>query len=119
MTVLANLGVLIGLILVVAELRQNQVSLQAEIELNLASAYQEALGRSSENASVAELMQTAFVTPDSLSRTQFTQLTAGRGTPSGRPPYTRRFGCGSSGPSMIACGFSTLRTSLCSSKLPG
>lgn len=73
-TVLANLGVLVGLIFVVAELQQNRVALQAEIELDLAAAYQTTIGRGVDNASVVDLLQTAFLTPDSLSQAELTRL---------------------------------------------
>ena len=50
------------------------MALQAEIELNLAASYQESLGRTLENPAVAELLQRAFLSPDSLTQTEFMQL---------------------------------------------
>lgn len=73
-TIVANLGVLIGLVFVIFELQQNRLNLQAEIELSIAASYQVAMGRTLENPVVAELMQTAFTQPDSLSDVQYVQL---------------------------------------------
>ena len=74
MTVLGNLGVIVGLIFVGMELQQNRINLQAEIELGLASSYQEAMGRTVESPAVAQLLQTAFLEPDSLTGIQTVQL---------------------------------------------
>ena len=75
-TILANIGVLVGLVFVILELQQNRVSLEAEIELSLAQSYQEAMGRSLENPAVAELLSTAFTDPESLTQIQYVQLMA-------------------------------------------
>ena len=75
LTILANVGLIIGLLFVWLELRQNQTQLKAEVELNLASGYQTALGRGVENPALVNIIGTAYFEPESLTPTQYTQLT--------------------------------------------
>ena len=74
LAIVANLGVVLGLIFVWVELRQSQTQLRADVELSLAASYQEVLSRASENDHVAELMHTAYMDPSSLTETQYLQL---------------------------------------------
>ena len=74
LAIVANLGVVLGLIFVWVELRQSQTQLRADVELSLAASYQTVLGRASENEHVAEFMRTAYMDPDSLTETQYLQL---------------------------------------------
>ena len=74
LAILANVGVVIGLLFVWAELRQSQTQLNADIELSLAAAYQSAHGRLTENDHVAEVMMTAYSDPESLTAVQYVQL---------------------------------------------
>jgi membrane associated rhomboid family serine protease len=75
LTILANAGLLIGLIFVWVELRQNQTQLKAEVELSLASGYQTVLGRGVENPALLDTIGTAYFEPESLTPTQYSQLT--------------------------------------------
>ncbi len=73
--IIANLGVVIGLVLVWMELRQSQVQLQAEVELTLATAYQTVLGRVVENPDMAAVQVIAYRDgPNSLTMPQYIQL---------------------------------------------
>ena len=74
LAIMANVGVVIGLLFVWFELRQNQTQLNADVELSLASSYQQVLGRSTENEHVAEILFTAYTDPDSLTPIQYLQL---------------------------------------------
>lgn len=74
LTILANTGLVIGLIFVWLELRQNQAQLNAEVELNLASSYQTALGRGVDNPALVDILGIAYSDPESLTPTQYTQL---------------------------------------------
>lgn len=74
LAILANLGVVIGLIFVWAELRQNQAQLKADVELSMAAGYQAALGRTAENPHLAEIMYTSYSNPEALSAVQYLQL---------------------------------------------
>lgn len=76
LAILANVGVVIGLIFVWMEIRQSQTQLKADVELSLASSYQTVLGRSVDNPAVADLLATAYMRPDELSTTQYLQLMA-------------------------------------------
>ena len=76
LAIMANLGVVIGLIFVWAELRQNQTQLQAEVELSLASSYQTVLGRTAENPEVAEILRLSYTRPEDLSQDQSIRLMA-------------------------------------------
>jgi hypothetical protein len=64
--VTANVGVLVGLIFVVFELRQNQKSLDASIQLTLSAAHQEIASRVVENRDFAEVLEKSFWRPDDL-----------------------------------------------------
>jgi hypothetical protein len=75
LTILANVGLVIGLIFVWLELRQNQTQLKAEVEFSLASGYQTALGRVAENPAIADILGAAYFEPESLTQTQYAQLT--------------------------------------------
>ncbi len=74
LAIVANLGVIVGLVFVWIELRQGQSQLKADVELSLAASYQEVLGRASENEHIAEVMLTSYQAPESLSPTQYLQL---------------------------------------------
>ena len=74
LAIVANLGVVLGLIFVWVELRQSQTQLSADVELSLAASYQSVLGRASENDHLAELMSLAYRDPASLTPTQYLQL---------------------------------------------
>ena len=74
LAILANLGVVLGLIFVWAELRQNQAQLKADVELSLAAGYQEALGRTVENPHVAEILFKTYLEPESLTQVQYVQV---------------------------------------------
>ena len=74
LAIVANFGVIVGLIFVWMELRQSQTQLSADVELSLAASYQVALGRAVENDHVAELMMVAYRDPESLTPTQYLQL---------------------------------------------
>lgn len=76
LTILTNIGLVIGLIFVWLELRQNQTQLEADVELSLATSYQTALGRVVENQALAEIIGTAYVDPESLTLTQYLQFTS-------------------------------------------
>ena len=76
LAIVANLGVVIGLIFVWMELRQSQTQLSAEVELSLASSYQTIMGRAAENDHLAELMLATYLEPESLSPKQQLQLMA-------------------------------------------
>lgn len=66
LALIANLGVLLGLMFVVLELRQNQASLDAGIQLSLSSAYQDISSRLIENREFAAVLYKVFTTPDEL-----------------------------------------------------
>ena len=74
LAVTANLGVIVGLIFVWVELRQNQTQLSADVELTLANSYQTALGRTIENDHVADIMMMSYLDPQSLTMRQNVQL---------------------------------------------
>ena len=74
LAIVANAGVIIGLIFVWVELRQGQTQMKADIELSLAEAYQSVLSRAAENDHVAEIMILAYQDPRSLSQLQYVQL---------------------------------------------
>ena len=74
LAVIANLGVIIGLVLVWLEIRQSQTQLRADVELSLATSYQTAIGRTIENDHVAEVLMLAYQDPESLSAVQYVQL---------------------------------------------
>ena len=76
LAVVANVGVIVGLLFVWMELRQSQKQLGAEVELSLAESYQTVMGRSVENDHVAEIMMLSYSDPDSLSQLQYLQLMA-------------------------------------------
>lgn len=76
LAVTANLGVVVGLIFVWVELRQNQTQLGADVELTLANSYQTALGRAVENDHVADIMMMSYLDPKSLTPRQGIQLMA-------------------------------------------
>lgn len=76
LTIVANLGLVIGLMFVWLELRQNQTQLAAEVELNIASTYQTALGRIVDNSVLAETIGIAYFDPESLTPAQFLQFTS-------------------------------------------
>jgi hypothetical protein len=61
LVVTANVGVLVGLIFVLIELRQNQETLDASIQLTLSAAYQEISSRVVENRDFAEVLEKAFL----------------------------------------------------------
>lgn len=74
LAIVANMGVILGLVFVWAELRHSQTQLSAEIELSLAAAYQATMGRTTENESVAEIMRIAYANPQSLTENQYVRL---------------------------------------------
>lgn len=74
LAIAANLGVIVGLVLVWMELRQNQTQLRADVELSLAASYQTALGRTIENDLVRETMIVSYLDPDTLTQDQSVQL---------------------------------------------
>ena len=76
LAIVANVGVIIGIVFVWMELRHNQTQLAADVEMSLAASYQTALGRTIENDKVADLMMLAYQDPTSLSPRDYTQLMA-------------------------------------------
>lgn len=66
-TMTANIGILIGLVLVIIELRQNDDNLEAFIELSLSNSYEELATIGIENPQFTEALMKAIVTPDQLS----------------------------------------------------
>ncbi len=76
LAIVANFGVIVGLIFVWMELRHSQTQLSADVELSLAASYQAVMGRTVENNHVAELMLVAYTDPESLTGIQYVQLTA-------------------------------------------
>ncbi len=76
LTIVANLGLVIGLMFVWLELRQNQTQLAAEVELNIASSYQTALGRIVDNSALADTIGIAYFDPESLTPAQYLQLSS-------------------------------------------
>ena len=74
LAIVANVGVIIGLLFVWAELRQSQTQLKADVELTLANSYQAAMGRSVENDHVADIMLISYQDPSSLTQRQYLQL---------------------------------------------
>ena len=78
LTIVANAGVIIGLVFVWMELRHNQLQLRADVELSLATAYQTVLGRVVENPEMAEIqIQVYRDGPNSLAGPQYIQLMSG------------------------------------------
>ena len=75
LVVTANVGVLVGLIFVVFELRQNQESLDASIQLALSAAHQEIASRVVENRDFAEVLEKSFWRPDDLDTPDAIRLT--------------------------------------------
>ncbi len=71
----ANIGILIGLFFVILELRQNQDTLDATIQLSLSAAYQEISSRVVENRDFAEVLEKAFWSPDDLDTPDAIRLT--------------------------------------------
>ncbi|MEN8374564.1 MAG: hypothetical protein ABFS34_03880 [Gemmatimonadota bacterium] len=69
----ANLAILVGLVFVIVELRQNQKNLDATVQMSLASAYQEVASRAVENPQFAETIFRMFSTPDSLTEVELVQ----------------------------------------------
>lgn len=76
LTIVANAGVVLGLIFVGLELQQTRVSLQAEVELTLAQSYQVLMGRTVENPYVAEIILKANTQPDALEPVEFIGILA-------------------------------------------
>jgi len=74
LAIVANLGVILGILFVWMELRQNEAQLVADVELSLATSYQTAMGRTIENGQVAEIVMIAFQDPQSLTPTQYVRL---------------------------------------------
>ena len=70
----ANIGILIGLFFVILELRQNQDTLDASIQLSLSSGYQEIASRPVENREFAAVLYKAFVNLDDLDMVDKIQL---------------------------------------------
>ena len=70
----ANIGVLIGIFVIVLELRQNQASLDAFIQLSLSSAFQEIQSRPTENRDFATVLYKGFVDPDDLDMVDTIQI---------------------------------------------
>jgi len=66
LTLTANIGVLIGLILLVIELRQNDNNLNASIQLSLSSSYEELATFGVENPAFAESMVKAVSNPEEM-----------------------------------------------------
>ncbi len=74
LAIVANIGVVVGIVFVWMELRNNQAQLSADVELSLAASYQTALGRTLENDHLADLMMMAYQDPSSLSTRDSIQL---------------------------------------------
>ena len=70
----ANIGILIGLFFVILELRQNQDTLDASIQLSLSSGYQEIASRPVENRQFAAVLVKAFGNLDDLDMVDKVQL---------------------------------------------
>lgn len=70
---LTNLAVLVGLGLVIVELRQNQKALDASVQLSIAELYQAMGAQVLENPELAQTFQDMFFQPDSLSPTEYMQ----------------------------------------------
>jgi len=67
LTLTANIGVLIGLFLVAYELRQNDDSLNATIQLSISSSYEELATFSVEHPSMRDALVALFSNPDQIS----------------------------------------------------
>ena len=76
LAIVANAGVILGLIFVWVELRQCQTQLRADVELSLAASYQVAMGRTIENDHIAEMMLDVYLDPEALTPAQQVQLMA-------------------------------------------
>ncbi|GAB4536868.1 MAG: hypothetical protein Tsb0010_16280 [Parvularculaceae bacterium] len=74
--VVTHIGVVIGLILVILELRQNSRDLQAQIELSMADSYQTILGRSIEHKEFADLIIKGAMAPDEITMAERLRLTS-------------------------------------------
>ena len=68
-----NVAVLVGLGLVIVELRQNERALSATVQLSLSASYQEIASRPIENAEFAATVRRMFLAPDSLSDVEVVQ----------------------------------------------
>ena len=73
-TVLANLGVIVGLIFVVVELQQTRTSLQAEIELTLAEGYAGTMMDQISDPEVTRLVMKAYLAPETLQADEFVRF---------------------------------------------
>lgn len=71
--VITNVAVLVGLAFVIVELQQNERNLAADVQLSLASAYQDLSSRPIENPDFAATLTRMFTVPDSLSQVEFVQ----------------------------------------------
>ena len=60
LTLLANTGVLVGLFVVILELRQNDESLNAQIHFSLGEAFQDISARATENTEFAQTLARLF-----------------------------------------------------------
>lgn len=74
--VVTHISVMIGLVLVILELRQNSRDLQAQIELSMAESLQTSLGRVIEYEDFAELIAKGASTPDEISLPERLRLTS-------------------------------------------
>jgi len=76
LTLVANVGVLIGLMLIIVELRQNDQNLDATIQLSLSSAYQELASLPIENSDFAYSIMKSYGSPDELAPRETLSLMA-------------------------------------------
>lgn len=76
LTLTANIGVLIGIFLLVFELRQNDDSLNASIQLAISKSYEELATYVIEQDSLKRAVFATFVSPDELSAEHLTDIMA-------------------------------------------
>lgn len=76
LTLTANIGVLIGVFLVAWELRQNDDTLNASIQLSISSSYEELATYVIEQESLREAMFKVFSSPDDVSVQEMTVIWA-------------------------------------------
>lgn len=71
LTILANFGVIVGLVFVVLELQQTRVSLQAEVELGLLETQQTTTRAVADNPDLGRVVMKAYTAPETLEPDQF------------------------------------------------
>ena len=76
LTLTSNVAVLIGIILVIVELRQNDDTLNATIQLSLSQSYEELATLGIENPAFTETILRAYTDPASMTRTDIVNIMA-------------------------------------------